>query len=169
MSDVPAPNGPAPNGPAPKTRGRLRRRLLVDLAVLIALIADYAVIPVRAGHVVLGYGACAVVLAHMAQHGPAARRSLRAGGAARRRALADAALFVLLALTTVTGIWQLSDAAAARPWHSTAGTATLLLALGHGWRRRHAMINATRSLIRRGRAPAPPRAGSGRHSRPAAR
>jgi hypothetical protein len=131
---------------------RARSRILVDLIALLAFLVSYLVIPVRLGHLTIGYGLAVVVLVHLAQHGPATMRAFRGTGQARRRAITDVALFVLVALTTASGAWQqANNTDGVRNWHSTLGTAALLLALGHAWRRRQALASWRRRARGAGR------------------
>jgi peptidoglycan biosynthesis protein MviN/MurJ (putative lipid II flippase) len=153
-------------GRLPPWRGLSRRsqRIAVDIVVLAALALSYLLIPVPGGHVGVGYAAAVAALAHLAQYWPAFRRGVHERGPLRRRAVSDGILFLLIAATVASGLWQQFDDAAARPWHSTVGTAALLLALGHGWRRRHAM-----RPVRRGSPPDLRRGDRDRCNRPAAR
>jgi hypothetical protein len=135
------------------TRGRAR--LLVDGAALAAFVLSYLLVPLRLGHLALGYAVAGVVLVHLAQHAPAALRGLAAPGPLRRRAIANVTLFALVALTTASGIWQQEqESGATRGWHSTLGTITLAAALGHTWRRRHVLRGRRLRRTRRRQSPA---------------
>jgi hypothetical protein len=145
-----------------------RARLLADAAALAAFVLSYLVIPLRLGHLAAGYAVAVVVLTHLAQHGPAALRGLASPGAGRRRAIADTALFALVALTTASGVWQqVQPDGASRGWHSTLGTVTLLAALGHTWRRRHVMLGRRWRARARARARARQGSAARRSQRPA--
>lgn len=157
-SVLPGAGGRKAEGMASIRMTRGQARLLVDAAALAAFVLSYLLVPLRLGHLALGYAVAVVVLVHLAQRGPAALRALAAAGTARSadrggrpsypprgRAIADIALFALVALTTASGVWQQEQASgAARAWHSTLGTVTLAAALGHTWRRRHVPLRMLR-------------------------
>lgn len=140
-------NGKYPPLPPPRlSLTRARARILVDLIALLFFFVSYLVIPVRLGHIAVGYGLAVVVLVHLAQHWPATcagGTGHRAGAAAGHRGRRAVRLG---RLTTASGAWQQSDNSdTVRNWHPSLGTAPLLLILGHAWRRRQALRNWRRA------------------------
>ncbi|MGH3767112.1 MAG: MDM10-complementing protein 1 domain-containing protein [Pseudonocardiaceae bacterium] len=128
----------------------MRRRLLVELGVLAALLASLLTIPLPLPHVATATGWLALTAVHVARHRRSyvgLLRAVHSSARSRRLRLAGSTILIGCAAAVVlSGFAQWAGVTAAIPWHGGSSMLLIVLAAAHAsrrlWRmrRRHAQI-----------------------------